>query len=208
MATEKNVKNILYLIQQFGLLTILPRAQLEHLATSKDTVASHGYQTAAIAYCLSRMEGLSHAEALQSVGMAIFHDVAEARTGNIGFVEKNYIEADRDKAINDALKDISFSEDVKNLLKEYKNKQTLISLCARDADSLAQIYSEWALMWQGNKLAGNWFESDFNDRIPSLKTESAKKLAYAMKDSNPNEWWWSQFLEKDTVKDINQLLSE
>jgi len=63
-------------------------------------------------------------------------------------------------------------------------------------------------MWQGNLLAKKWFDSDFNDRIPGLKTESAKKLAFALKESNPNKWWWSQFLDKDAVKDVEKLIGK
>jgi hypothetical protein len=52
-------------------------------------------------------------------------------------------------------------------------------------------------MWRGNKLAERWFEGDYTNRVPHLRTESAKQLAHAMKDSNPHEWWWSEFVDKD-----------
>jgi hypothetical protein len=56
-------------------------------------------------------------------------------------------------------------------------------------------------MWRGNKLAERWFESDYVNRVPYLRTESAKKLANDMKDSNPHEWWWSEFV--DGEKGVN-----
>ena len=40
----------------------------------------------------------------------------------------------------------------------------------------------------GNNLAKKWFESDFKDRVPGLRTKSAKKIAREMKSSNPQEW--------------------
>ena len=202
------LKRILYLIQQSGTLMLLPRTHVKHFGNSFDTIASHSYQVSVVAYCLSRMEGLSHEEALQSVGMAVFHDLSEARTGDMDFIAKHYATVDEVKAVSDQFNGIPFSEDMGKLIDDYEGKRNKAAICARDADSLVQFYTEWVLMWQGNQLAKKWYDSDFNDRIPGLKTESAKKLAFAMKDSNPHEWWWSQFLEDDTVKDKEKLLGK
>lgn len=207
--TDKNkLERILFLIQQAGTLMLLPRTHLKHLGTSFDTVASHAYQTTVIAYCLSRMEGLSHEEALQSVGMTVFYSLYKARVDDLDLVAKHYAKVDEERAVDDELRGIPFADDIKNSLNDYKKRETLAGICARDAHSLAQFYVEWVLMWQGNQLAKKWFDSDFKDRIPGLKTESAKKLAFALKESNPNEWWWSQFLDKDAVKDIEKLIGK
>jgi hypothetical protein len=55
---------------------------------------------------------------------------------------------------------------------------------------------EWSLSWQGNKLAEKWFKGDMIHRVPALHTKSAKKMINAIKDSDPQEWWWNQFVEK------------
>jgi len=81
-------------------------------------------------------------------------------------------------------------------MEEYEERDSLESKCTKDADILAQMYIQWVLAWRGNKLAEKWFEGDFTNRVPYLRTESAKKLALAMKDSNPHEWWWSEFVDK------------
>jgi len=70
------------------------------------------------------------------------------------------------------------------------------------------LYQEWVLSWQGNKLAQEWFDSDYKDRVPGLRTESAKRLAHQMKDSNPQEWWWSQFVKDDVAIDLEKLLGK
>lgn len=154
------------------------------------------------------MENLSHDEALKGVAIGVFHDLAEARTGDQDFVAKHYGNVDEQKAIEDQFANISFGEDLKKMLNEYEERETLVAKCAKDADSLAQVFTEWVLMWHGNKLAEKWFDSDFKDRIPGLRTESAKKLAYAMKDSNPHEWWWSQFVKDDKAIDKDKLLGK
>jgi len=129
--------------------------------------------------------------------MAVFHDLAEARTGDFDFVAKHYGSADEQKAVDDQFNGLEFGKDLHSLLDEYEERETKVAKCAKDADSIEQMYQEWTLSWQGNKLAEKWFEADFLDRVPGLRTESAKKLALSMKDSNPQEWWWSQFVKND-----------
>jgi putative hydrolase of HD superfamily len=198
-------KKILYLIEQAGTLMHFPRSHQKHLGNTFDTVASHSHHVSIIAYCIARMENLSHEDALKSLAMAVFHDLPEARTGDQDFVAKHYGEIDEAKAISDQFKDLPFSKDLMSLIAEYEDRETLVSKCAKDADSLEQLYQEWFLMWQGNQMAKAWFDSNFKDRVPYFRTESAKTLAHQMKDSNPNEWWYAEYLENGHVKDLVML---
>lgn len=190
-------KRILFLIQQAGSLLQTPRSHVRSLGNAFDTVASHSHHASIIAYCIARTEKLNHEEAMKASMMATLHDLAEGRTGDLDFVSKNYTKDDEDRAIRDQFKDVDFGPDLEKLLEEYNEQKTLIAQCAKDADSLAQIYHEWVLMWRGNKLAEKWFEGDFIARVPYFHTESTKQLVFAMKDSNSNEWWWDEFVTKD-----------
>jgi putative hydrolase of HD superfamily len=189
-------KRILYLIQQAGSLMQMPRSHKRSLGNTFDTVASHSFHVAIIAYCIARMEKLSHADATTAMMMGLMHDLPEARTGDMDFVAKNYTKVDEPKAIDDQFADIDFGTDLKKVVDEYEDRQSIISKCAKDADSVEQIYQEWVLSWQGNKLANQWFEGDFTHRVPMFFTESAKQIALSMKDSDPNKWWWAEFVEK------------
>jgi putative hydrolase of HD superfamily len=184
----------------------MPRSHQRLLGNTFDDVASHSYHVAVIAYVLCRMEKLKHEDGIKAVTMAVFHDLAEARTGDFGFIEKHYGKTDEEKAIKDQFEGLDFLGDLKNMLREFNAKETQIAKCVKDADSLAQIFQEWALAWQGNKMAKRWFDSDFNDRVPGLFTESAKKLATEMKDSDPQEWWWSEFMKDEKAVDLEKLL--
>jgi putative hydrolase of HD superfamily len=142
------------------------------------------------------MEGLTHEEGLQAMGMGLLHDICEARTGDMDFIAKNYTTTDEEKAVKDQFTGIEFGPDLEAMVLEYEERKTVIAKCAKDADALEQVYQEWVLSWQGHKLAQKWFEGDFKYRLPSLRTESAKKLMEALKDSNPHEWWWIEFVDK------------
>lgn len=190
-------KRILFLIQQAGMLMQMPRTHQKNLGNTFDTVASHSHHTAVIAYCVARMENLSHSKALNSMAMAVLHDLPEARTGDLDFAAKNYSNVDEEKAIKDTYANIEFGDDLKSLVDEYESRSTTPAKCAKDADLVEQMYQEWVLMWQGNKLAEKWFEGKQALTVPKLYTESAKQLIESMRSSNPHEWWWSEFVDKD-----------
>jgi putative hydrolase of HD superfamily len=154
------------------------------------------------------MEGLNEEKATRTALMGLFHDLAEARTGDIDFVGKHYTTTNEEQAVKDQFNINDFGKDLVELTEEYEERISLEAKCAKDADSLEQLYQEWVLSWQGNKLANKWFESDYKDRVPGLRTESAKKIAHKMKDSNPQEWWWSQFVKDDMAIDREKLLGE
>ena len=190
-------KRVLFLMQQAGMLLEMPRSHVRNLGNNTpDSIASHCYQVSVMAYCLARMEGLTHEEGLRAMAMGTLHDLAEARTGDADYVAKNYVKIDEAKAMADQFAGLSFGGDLLAMMTEYEERESLVARCTKDADSLAQMYIEWVLAWRGNRLAERWFEGDYVNRVPSMRTESAKRLALEMKSSHPHEWWWAEFVDK------------
>ncbi|PIT97326.1 hypothetical protein COT77_02045 [Candidatus Berkelbacteria bacterium CG10_big_fil_rev_8_21_14_0_10_41_12] len=197
MTKPKEDKNILHLIQQAGTLMLMNRNHIRNLGNiTFDTIASHSFHVAIIAYCITRMEGRGHDEGLKAMNMGLMHDLAEARTGDNDFVSKNYTIMDEQRAEKDQFKDIKFGKDLLRETKEYNERKTKIAKCVKDADTVAQMYMEWTLSWQGNKLAEKWFKGDLKYRVPHLKTKSAKTLIKLIKTSDPQDWWWDEFVAK------------
>lgn len=192
----KSVKRIFQFIAETGMLMQMPRSHKQQLGNTFDTVSSHSHHTALIAYCLARMEKLSHEEGLKAMAMGVFHDTPEARTGDLNFVEKHYASVDEDQALEDQLKKLPFADDLKKLYKEYAERETPVAKCAKDADSLEQMYQTWVLTHVGNKLAERWFKDAYRDRVPYLRTKSAKRLAQAMKNNHPQFWWYEDLVNK------------
>lgn len=190
-------KRILFFIQQVGMLMQIPRTHQKNLGNTYDTVALHSYHSALIAYCLCRMEKLSHEDALKAMAMGLLHDLPEARTGDLDFARKNYSKVDEEKAIKDTYAGIPFAHDLEKIVNEYEERKSVILQCAKDADLIEQMYQEWVLMWQGNKLAQKWFEDKQKLTVPKLYTKSAKAIIKSIKTSNPQEWWWSEFVTKN-----------
>lgn len=188
-------KKILYLIQQASTLMLMQRNHVRNLGNiTFDTIASHCFHVAVIAYCITRMEGMSHEDGMKALSMGLIHDLVEARTGDNDFVTKNYTTMDEARAVNDQFGGFSFGDDLKNEISEYEERKSKVSKCVKDADCVAQMFMEWSLSWQGNKLAEKWFNSDLIHRVPYLKTKSAKKLINLIKKSDPQDWWWSELV--------------
>lgn len=190
-------KKIMYLIQQAGTLMLMNRNHIRNLGNiTFDTIASHCFHVAVIAYCICRMEKLSHEEGLRGLAMGLLHDLAEARTGDNDFVSKNYTTMDEARAIDDQFSGVDFAQDLKREIEEYEKRESQVAKCVKDADAVAQMYMEWTLSWQGNRLAEKWFGGDLVNRLPHMRTKSAQKLIELLKDSDPQEWWWNELVDK------------
>lgn len=186
-----------FLIQQAGALLQMPRAHRRNLWTAFDTIASHSYHVATIAYVLCKMEWLSDEEAMRWCTIGVFHDLAEARTGDHDFVAKKYNNCNEQQAVNDQFINVDGGQWLQALLDTYEQRTDPVSKCVKDADQIAQIYHERVLMRQGNKLAAQRFDGDQEKRVPYLYTESAKTIATHMLDSNPNERRRDEFVTKN-----------
>lgn len=179
------------------MLMQMPRSHKRHLGNTFDTVSSHSHHVAVIAYCLARLEGLSHEEGLRAMAMGVMHDLVEARTSDLDFVAKHYAAVYEEKATEHQLRNLPFEEDLRKIIQEYEDRDTLASKCSKDADALEQIYQEWVLTHTGNKMAEKWFLGDYKNRVPYLRTKSAKRLTLIMKSSHPHQWWFEDLVEKN-----------
>ena len=115
-----SMNSILSFLQQSLVLTKMQRTHKRHLGNSEDSIAEHTYHASIIAYCLCRMEGLSHEQGLKSMGMVLIHDIAEVRTADHGFIEKHYVEVNEDKANKDTFLKLDFGKDLYDLNAEFE----------------------------------------------------------------------------------------
>lgn len=201
MAKARPVKRIFSFIAEIGSLMFMRRTHQRSLINTFDTVASHCHHVAVIAYCLARMEGLSHEDGLKALAMGTLHDSAESRVGDLDFIAKHYDTRDETKAFADQFKDLPFKDELTELVDEYEDRKTPVSKVTKDADSLEQLYEEWVLANLGNKMAERWFLRDYKLRVPHLFTRSAKKIAEEMKISQPHDWWFEDLIEKGLIQE-------
>ena len=91
------LKAIADFLFEVGMLKRTPRSGFQFLGTGKETVAEHSLRCAVIGYTLSRMSDKS--DTSRVVLMCLFHDLVEARTGDLNYVNKRYVIADEKSAV-------------------------------------------------------------------------------------------------------------
>lgn len=181
---QTNLNHLADFIFEMGTLRNMRRMHTQVIPDSNDTIASHSFRTAIIAYILAEME---NADKNKTLKMALFHDIAEARTGDANFINKFYSEQKEKSAYHDQMKTINGGKEIKSLLDEFNRKDSKEAIVARDADTLEQLFLEKEILGEKPEDFQKWHE--FSAR--KLKTKSAKKLAETLKNRNPMQWFYN-----------------
>jgi len=121
------------------------------------------------------------------IKMCLFHDLPEARTGDLNYVNKKYVKADEQKAVKDLAATLPFGNEIEKLVQEYEEGKTVESKIARDADQLEMILALKEYKDLGNKYADEWLQFS----LKRLQTESAKELAKMILETDSSLWWFS-----------------
>jgi putative hydrolases of HD superfamily len=185
------MKAVADLFFEAKMLKEIPRAGYHFLGIGKESVAEHCFSTSFIAYVMSRMQpGI---DSLRLISMCLVHDLAEARTGDLNYVQKKYVKADESKAIADATRNLPFGDDIKDLMREFNAQETLESRLAHDADQISFVLDLKMLSDTGGKTPEKWLPFVVN----RLKTDLGKKLAGEITSRNWDAWWNEGYTEDD-----------
>jgi len=122
---------------EVGTMRKLPRMHRQTLLTddTSDTIASHSFRVALIAWLLAKAE---NADPYKVVMMALLHDIAEARTGDHNWVHKRYVKVFEREVNAEQLGSLPFS-DLKDLIDEYQARKSKEAIVSKNADLLDQI---------------------------------------------------------------------
>ena len=177
----KDIANFLF---EVGMLKKTPRTGFQFLGSGQESVAEHITRTIFIGYTLARLAG--DVDELRLLKMCLFHDLPETRTGDMNYLNKKYVTVDEKKALRDLTDTLFFGEDLEAIINEFNEKKTVVSLLAHDADQLSLILQLKEYGDLGNKYSREWI--DF--ALKRLSTETAKKVAEAILDTDSSEWWF------------------
>lgn len=148
----QNIANLLFEISSLRRIQRAHRQQLGHIDDS-DNIASHSHLVSVVAYFIAKKEGANMEKVLK---MAITHDVAESRTGDISWINKRYVKDFENEALEDAFGETAFKEIIL-LHQEYSKRETLEAKIVKDADRIAQIIVLKELVAShGNERAKLW----------------------------------------------------
>ncbi len=177
----KDIANFLF---EVGMLKKTPRSGFQFLGSGGESVAEHVSRTIFIGYALCKLEG--GVDELRLLKMCLFHDLPEARTGDMNYVNKRYVTVDEKKAVKDLADTLFFGDEMEAIISEFNEKKTRAALLAHDADQLSLILQLKECGDLGNKYSPEWIDY----ALKRLSTETAKKLAAEILATDSSEWWF------------------
>lgn len=179
----KDDQRIINFFFEAGFLQNLQRTGIPYLGSGKQSVAEHSFRVTVIGYTMAAMLG---ADVNKVLKMCLFHDLEEARTGDLNYLQQRYVKSDDQKALRDALKGLPLEVEVTELIDEYAQQKTLEAKIAKEADVLELIMFLKEQLDKGNEQAGNWLKS----AVKRLKTEKGIQLAESILETRYYEWWY------------------
>jgi putative hydrolase of HD superfamily len=178
-----SIANFLF---EVGMLSRTPRSGYQFLGSGKESVAEHILRTVFVGYTLCKMD--ESLDELRVLKMCVFHDLPEARTGDMNYVNKKYVNVDEEKAVMELTESLFFGNDIKEAIEEFNRKETRESLIARDADQIALILQLKECGDLGNKYSDEWISF----ALQRLSTENGKKLSERVVNTDSSLWWFKE----------------
>lgn len=172
----------------------IKRAHSQIINEADDNISDHSFRVTIIGMILANMENCDENKVLK---MCLFHDVAEIRIGDANFINKQYSELHEEEAREDQMLGLPIANEILECLKEFEQRESKESIVAKDADLLDQMVLQREYFYKDKQNHEIWQ----NHTEKSLKTESAKKLAKEIRNSNPLEWLY-QIAEHKTGNKI------
>jgi len=177
----KDTVNFLF---EAGMLKKTPRSGLQFLGSGGESVAEHILRTLFVAYSLCKMT--PEADECKVLKLCLFHDLPEARTGDMNYVNKKYVDVNEGKAVQELTQPLFFGEEIKSSIDEFNAKLTPEAIIAHDADQLALILLLKEYGDLGNKYSKEWI--DYASK--RLGSENAKKMAECIMQTDSSDWWF------------------
>ncbi|HPL09873.1 MAG TPA: HD domain-containing protein [Smithellaceae bacterium] len=167
-----------------GMLSKTPRSGYQFLGSGRESVAEHILRTVFIGYALCKLN--PSLNELRVLKMCILHDLPEARTGDMNYVNKKYVEVNEAKAVRELTEGLFFGGDIRQAIDEFNARETPEAKTARDADQIALILQLKEYGDLGNKYSDEWIRY----ALQRLATEEGKKLADRIIQTDSSHWWF------------------
>jgi putative hydrolase of HD superfamily len=180
------VDRIVEFLFEVGMLKRTPRSGWQFLDGGSESVAEHVFRTTMLAFVLARLDGAVDADKV--LRLALAHDLPEARTGDLNYVNQKYVTADEVRAADDMAKGLPFGDELRELITEYRDEKSPESVLAHDADQLEMLLELKEKVDAGCETANDW--TPFVLR--RLRTDAAMELAEKILEGDSASWWFDR----------------
>ncbi len=181
------MEKLIDLLFQAHHLKRIERTGYAFLGPGRESVAEHSFSATFVGWILSRLE--PRVNTLRLITMCLTHDLAEARTGDLNYVQKKYTECHEARALDDSVNGLPFGNELIELQTEFNQCRTLEARLAHDADQLSFMLELKALADMGYTPPKRWFTSVSK----RLKTDTGRMLAKEIGKTAWDRWWRKLF---------------
>lgn len=184
MSLERDI-NFLY---ELGSLRFVDRTWKRFLNGDFANNTEHLFRVTWIAMILAKHEGVTDLEKVMK--MAIAHDIAESRTGDVDYLSRQYVVRDEAAGLNDMVEGTAFEKEITALIHEYEERTSIESKIVKDADNLDVDLELREQASRGHSLSNRdeWQKMRKHVHDTKLFTKTAKKMAAAIQSSDPHAW--------------------
>jgi putative hydrolases of HD superfamily len=172
-------------IYEVGMLRHIDRMWKRFLNADFANNTEHLFRVTWIALIIAKHEGVTNTEKI--VKMAIAHDIAESRTGDVDYMSRQYVKRDEKMALDDMLAGTSIEAEFKELLHEYEVRESIESRIVKDADNLDVDFELAEQATRGHVFPG-WEEMRKEVGVKRLFTKTAKKMVKQLYEVSPHAW--------------------
>jgi putative hydrolase of HD superfamily len=174
-------------IYEIGALRYMQRSWARFLNPSFQNNTEHMYRVAWIALTIAKYEGATNTDKI--LKMALLHDIAESRTGDVDYISRQYVERHEDKAITDMMTGTAIAAEIIALAREYEKRECIEAKIVKDADNLDV---DFELSEQRARGHVTLFQAKQNMRAKvaatKLYTGTAKQMWDEIQEANPHDW--------------------
>lgn len=181
MSMERDIE----LLYELGSLRHIDRMWKRFLNADFANNTEHLFRVVWIAMTIAKHEGVSNTDKI--VKMAIAHDIAESRTGDVDYISRQYVARNEKLALDDMLEGTSLEKEFKELLHEYEKRESIESKIVKDADNLDVDLELQEQALRGHRFP-EWEAIRKEVRDNRLFTATAKKMAKALREVSPHAW--------------------
>ncbi len=181
----KEINKIIDLLNEIGMLSAIPRSGFAFLGSGQQSVAEHSFRVALVAYALARLVE-QPVNLHKLVMMCLFHDLPEARIGDLNYMQKKYVVPRLDKALNDILSGSFLGPEIVEWIQEYEQGESLEAQLAHDADQLELLLVLKREEELGNPRAKDWM----SNLLQRIQTEVGKQVAAVIGQRSSDAWWY------------------
>ncbi|MCW1908255.1 MAG: HD domain-containing protein [Candidatus Saccharibacteria bacterium] len=171
---------------EVGAMRFIPRQWHRFHMFNVQSLTEHHYRVIWLALLIAAREKKGDIEKIMK--MALVHDVAESRTGDVDYLARQYVTRNEDMAIQDILEDTSLEQEFIDIIQEYEKRESIESKIVKDADNIDVDLdlAEQALI--GHEIRSEWQEMRDHVGKTKLYTKSAKLLQAEIRSANPHDW--------------------